>query len=149
MAELHPIPMRTPEKVELLAIRGNFRDRLALQSILLHTNWLVHWVADEREAMLFLEDHPVPVVICPEEIPDGSWSDLLSGAQELANAPKVLIYSDRDDPAFGNEVISAGAYDLLSMPLQRDEVLRAIRLAFRRWREEIRHPQVLTAGMTA
>ena len=149
MREHHSIPIRTPQKVELLAIRAGSRDRLALQSILIHTNWLVHWAADAHEALLFLSDHPVPVLVCPEDLPDATWSDLLASAQELPNPPKVLIYSDRADQDLGSEVLHAGGYELLSTPLQRDEVLRAISLACRTWREEIRGQVLYAAAMTA
>ena len=149
MGKQHSIPIRTPQKVELLAIRERSRDCLALQSTLIHTNWQVHWVADALEAMLFLNDHPVPVLVCPEELPDGSWSDLLAATQQLASPPKVLVYSDRADRNLGSEVLDAGGYELLSTPLQRDEVLRGISLACRTWREEIRGQLVQATAMTA
>jgi len=149
MGEQHSIRIRTPQKVELLAISGRSRDCLTLQSILIHTNWLAHWVADAHEAMLFLRDHPVPVLVCPEELPDATWSELLLTTQDLVSPPKVLVYSERADQNLGNEVLDAGGYDLLSTPLQRDEVLRAISLACRTWREEVRRQEVHTAAMTA
>ena len=137
------------QKVELLAVHGRPREFLSLQSILLHTNWLVHWVADRYEAMLFLRDHPVPVLLCPEALPDGIWSDLLAATQELGTPPKALVYSDRADPNLVTEVMDAGGYDFLSAPLQRDEVLRAISLASRTWREEIRRQEFCAVAMTA
>jgi DNA-binding NtrC family response regulator len=149
MGKHQSIPIRTPQKVELLAISARSRDCQMLQSILIHTNWLVHWVADAHEAMLFLNDHPVPVLVCPEELPNATWSDLLAATQELMSPPKVLVYSDRADQVLGNEVLDAGGYDLLSTPLQRDEVLRAISLACRTWRDEIRRQETHAAAMTA
>jgi len=140
---------RTPQRVELLAVSGCSRDRLSLESILIHTNWLVHWVADGYEAMLFLRDHPVPVFVCPEELPDTTWRDLVGATQELASPPKILVFADRADQSLGAEVLDAGGYQLLATPLQRDEVLRAISLACRTWREEIRRQEVHAAAMTA
>jgi len=136
-------------KVELLAVHGRPREFLSLQSILMHTNWAVHWVADQYEAMLFLRDHPVPVLLCPEALPDGMWSDLLAATQELGRPPKALVYSEGADPNLVTEVMDAGGYDFLSAPLQRDEVLRAISLASRTWREEIRLQEFHSAVMTA
>jgi DNA-binding NtrC family response regulator len=149
MRQQHSIPIRAAQKMELLAIRARSRDCLTLQSILIHTNWLVHWVADAHEAMLFLSDHPLPVLVCSEELPDGTWSDLLAATQELVSPPKVLVYSDQADHHLGSQVLGAGGYDLLSTPLQREEVLRAISLACRTWREEIRRQEVHAAVMTA
>jgi DNA-binding NtrC family response regulator len=149
MGEQHSIPIRTPQKVELLAITSRSRDCLSLQSILIHTNWLVHWVADAHEAMLFLRDHPVPVLVCREELPDATWSDLLAATHELLSPPKVLVYSDRADQNLGTEVLDAGGYDLLFTPFQRDEVLRSISLACRTWREELRRQDIHAIAMTA
>lgn len=149
MGEQHSIPIRTPQRVELLAIRANSRDCLTLQSIFVHTNWRVHWVADAHEAMLFLTDHPVPVLVSPEELPDGAWSDLLASTQDLPIPPKVLVYSDRADQELGSEVLDAGGYDLLSTPLQRDEILRVVSLACRTWRDELRRQDMHATAMSA
>jgi len=148
MGKQQSIPICTPQRVELLAIRDHSRDSLTLESIFIHTNWLVHWVADAHEAMLFLADHPVPVLVSPDELPDGAWNDLLASTEELPAPPKVLVYSGRADRGLGSEVLDAGGYDLLSTPLQRDEVLRAISLACRAWRDEIRR-ELRAAAMTA
>lgn len=145
----HSIPIRTPQRVELLAIGANSKDCLTLQSIFAHTNWLVHWVADAHDALLFLNDHPVPVLICPEELPDAVWTGLLAETQDLPIPPKVLVYSDRADQNLGSEVLVAGGYDLLSTPLQRDEILRVVSLACRTWRDEIRRQDIHAAAMTA
>lgn len=149
MGEKHLIPIHTPQKVEVLAIGWRSRECLSLQSILIHTNWLVHRVADGYEAMLFLRDHPVPVFLCPEELPDATWRELLAAAQELPTPPKVLVYGGRGDQDLGTEVLDAGGYAVLETPLQRDEVLRAISLASRTWREEMRRQEVHAAAMTA
>ena len=143
------IQSRSALKLELLAVSDQSRSSQLLRSILLHTNWLVHWVAGRQEAMLFLRDHPVPVFVCPEELPDGSWRRLLTAAASLDNPPKVLVYSNRADRDFANEVLEAGGYDILSTPLQQDEVLRAISLASRTWRDEVRRYGYLAAAMTA
>lgn len=149
MAGQRSIPIRAPQRVELLAISGRSRDCVSLQSILIHTNWQVHWVADGYEAMLFLRDHPVPVFVCPEELPDATWRDMLAATDELESPPKVIVYSRGAGQDLGTKVLDLGGYDLLSTPLQRDEVLRAIRLAGRTWREEIRRQDVHAAAMTA
>lgn len=146
----HPsIPIQTLPRVEVLAISSRERDCQSLQSILIHTNWAIHWAPDRYEAMLFLREHLVPVVVCPEEMHDATWRDLLAGTSQLAHPPKMLVYSHHASRGLGIDVLDSGAYDLLSTPLQRDEVLRAISLACRTWREEMRREEVHAAAMTA
>jgi len=149
MGKQHSMPIRTPRRVELLAIRAGSRDCLTLQSIFVHTNWLVHWVGDAHEATLFLRDHPVPVLVCPEKLPDDTWRGLLASTEELTIPPKMLVYSDRADKDLGSEVLHAGGYELLSTPLQRDELLRAVSLGCRTWRDELRRQDIHATAMTA
>ena len=56
--------------------------------ILLHTNWQVHWVADLYKAMLFLKEHSVPMMVCPRELPDATWSELLEAVHQSPKPPK-------------------------------------------------------------
>ena len=152
MSRVVPVaePVKRGRKVELLTIRTPSRDYLSLRSILFHTNWLVHWVADLYEATIFLEDHAVPVVVCPRDLPDATWGELLDAVRRLPNPPNVLVYSDEADQGFGIEVLNAGGYDLLPTPFQRDEVLRAISVACRAWHDGVRQRQTLGAAvMTA
>jgi DNA-binding response OmpR family regulator len=131
-------------------ISGSSEDCLSLRSILSHTNWLVHWVADRYEALLFLQEHDVPVILCPKELPDGDWSELLDAVRCFPNPPNVLVYSDRADRRFGIAVLNAGGYDWLLTPLQQDEVLRAISMACRAWHHDARQRQNFgAAAMTA
>lgn len=143
-------PVKRARRVELLTISGSSEDCLSLRSILSHTNWLVHWVADRYEALLFLEEHDVAVIVCSKELPDGTWSELLDGVRRIPNPPNVLVYSDQADRAFGIAVLNAGGYDWLLTPFQQDEVLRAISVACRAWHHDARQRQNFgDAAMTA
>jgi DNA-binding response OmpR family regulator len=151
---LHVIPVAQPaqraRRVELLTISTPSKDCLALRSILLHTNWLVRWVADQYEAVLFLKEHAVPVIVCPRQLPDATWSELLDAVSQLPNPPNVLVYGDQADREFGIGVLNAGGYDLLTTPLQQDQVLRAISVACRAWHDDARQRHMLhVAAMTA
>lgn len=149
MGKHSSIPIRNLPRVEVLAISSRERDSRLLQSILIHTNWMIHWAPDRYEAMVFLREHPVPVVVCPEEMPDATWKGFLAEANRFAHPPKVLVYSHDADRGLGIEVLESGGYDLLSAPLEREEVLRAISLACRAWRDELRRQEVFAAVMTA
>lgn len=149
MGKHSSIPIRNLPRIEVLAISSRERDCQSLQSILIHTNWMIHWAPDRHEAVLFLREHPVPVVVCPEEMPDATWKDFLDDASRLAHPPKVLVYSHYAGRGLGIKVLESGGYDLLSTPLERDEVLRGISLACRAWRDELRREGVFAAAMTA
>jgi DNA-binding NtrC family response regulator len=131
--------------VEVLAINGRLQDCLALRSILGHTNWVIDWATDLKQAKALLERHPVPVVLCPKELPGGTWSDVLAAVSRLPNPPKVLVYASQPTDDLWNEFLNAGGYDLLPLPFDQDEVLRTISLACRQWNEEARRQPALAA----
>lgn len=139
-------PLCTASKrVEVLAINGRSQDCLALRSILGHTNWVIDWVTGLAEAKAFLERHPVPAVVCPKELPGGTWKHVFAAIACLPNPPKVLVYASQPTDELWSEFLDAGGYDLLPLPFDQDEVLRTISLATRQWNDEARHRHAMSA----
>jgi DNA-binding response OmpR family regulator len=87
--------------------------------------------------MQFLEKNLVPVIVCSKELPGGdTWKDVLAAVRRFPNPPDVLVYTAQPDDRLWREVLSSGGYDLLQVPFNRDEVLRLISLASRKWWDE-------------
>ena len=120
-------------KLEVLTINNNRKDCASLQSIMGHTNWIFHYVPDLSRAIQFLEKNPVPVIVCSKEFPGGTWKDVLAAVRRFPNPPDVLVYTAQADDRLWMEVLSSGGFDLLQLPFNRDEVLRLISLASRKW----------------
>ncbi len=125
-------------RLEVLTINQDSKDCVALQSIMRHTNWVFHCVPDLAKAIAFLEQHFVPVLVCSKELPDGAWQDVLAAVRRFPNPPMVLVYSHQADDAFWMEVLKSGAFDLLPVPFNAEEVLRLVSLACRKWRVDAR-----------
>jgi len=83
--------------------------------------------------MAKLADHPFPVLLCEETLPDGSWKDLLALCQCAANPAYLIVTSQFADDRLWAEVLNVGAYDVLAKPFQSKEVFRVIGLAWRHW----------------
>ena len=141
-----PAPAR---RVEVLAINSISRNCLSLRSILGHTNWIVDWASDFREAMNFLESRPVAVVVCPAEMSGASWKDILAAVVDLPNPPKVLIYAEHAANDLWIDILNLGGYDFLPLPFVQELVLRTISLASRQWNDDARRKQQLTAANVA
>jgi DNA-binding response OmpR family regulator len=121
-------------KLEVLTINNDKKDCAALRSIMGHTNWIFHCVPDLSMAIQFLEKNLVPVIVCSKELPGGdTWKDVLAAVRRFPNPPDVLVYTAQPDDRLWMEVLSSGGYDLLQVPFNRDEVLRVISLASRKW----------------
>jgi len=123
-------------RLEVLTINNEGHDCASLQSIMRHTNWAFHCVSDLAQALEFLEKRFIPVVVCSKDLPDATWKDVLAAMARFPIPPKVLVYSHQADDAFWMEVLKSGAYDLLPVPFNAEEVLRLVSLACRNWIDE-------------
>ena len=124
-----------PLRVEVLIIAGNRRECEELRNIFGHTNWILHCVTDLAGAKAFWGSRPVPIVVCDAELSDGTWVDVIDAGAVLAEPPEVLVCGPAMNATLGMRVFEAGGFDILSTPFDRDQVLRSISLAFRKWQD--------------
>ncbi len=80
-------------KLEVLTINADQKDCAALRGLLQHTNWIFHCVPDLPQALSFLDQHFVPVVVCARKLPSGSCNDVLTAVRRFPVPPKVLVYA--------------------------------------------------------
>jgi DNA-binding NtrC family response regulator len=99
-------------------------DGLSLEKILLKSNWQSHGVGNCQEALEFLDQNHVPVVLTEPELPDGSWRELLNGMARLSPPPNLIVSSRLADDRLWAEVLNLGGYDMLETPFEAEEVLR-------------------------
>jgi DNA-binding response OmpR family regulator len=90
-----------------------------------------------------VRQHP-RVVLCEQNLRDGSWKDVLSIATGLRYAPPVIVTSRLADEHLWAEVLNLGGYDVLAKPFERDEVSRTLDLAWHR--ADVRRVLVERAG---
>jgi DNA-binding response OmpR family regulator len=84
----------------------------------------------------FLEKNHTPVLVCERDLPDGDWKKLLDSLLG-SNAPPLLVVTSKNaDDSLWAEVLNLGAYDVLSKPFDRAEVMRIISLAWLHWKEQ-------------
>jgi DNA-binding NtrC family response regulator len=145
-----PAASTQKRKLEVLAINNDKKDCEALRSIMVaHTNWIFHCVPSLSKAMQFLEKNLVPVIVCSKELPGGTWKDVLAAVRRFPNQPEVLVYTAQADDRLWLEVLNSGCYDLLPVPFNRDELLRLISLASRKWWDDanaLKRPATLKAA---
>ena len=79
-----------------------------------------------REALGFVTSLKCNVVLCDHLMPDGRWSDLLDEVTKLPNAPPVIVLSRVADECLWADVLGRGGLDLLSKPLERLDLRRAL-----------------------
>jgi len=120
--------------VEILLVSGGSADYACLCHIIDHSNWKLHRAQDCQEALAFLQQHPVGVVITQVSLPDGCWKDLLAELTRVGCPPNLIISSRLADEQLWAEVLSLGGYDVLMTPFEREEVFRVGSYAWMDWR---------------
>jgi len=92
--------------------------------------WDLFESAGCAEALTVLRREHIPVVLCEENLPDGNWRLLLDEVGGFVSRPHVIVASRLADNRLWAEVLNLGAYDLLMLPFDDEEVQRVVRLAW-------------------
>ena len=79
------------------------------------------------DAIHHMNTAPISVILCDAELPDGNWRYVLA----RAGATPVVVFSRFADEELWSEVLHFGAYDLLLLPFDADEVRRVTAAAAR------------------
>jgi DNA-binding response OmpR family regulator len=130
------------EIVKILLVSSLEDDRRALRQILHHSKWQQYDAGSEHEALAFLEDNPIPVVICDSDLPDGSWRHLLSRLAETQCPPMLVVTSRLADEVLWAEVLNLGAYNVLAKPFEKSEVFHVVSFASSAWKSQWERPKV-------
>ncbi len=139
----------TDNTVAVLAVSPLDEDHACLRSIFSHSNWRIFQAHNCKEAIKFLNGHPMGVLVCERDLPDGNWKKLLESLTGLPLPPLLVVTSRNADDTLWTEVLNRGAYDVLSKPFDRAEVTRIISLAWLHWKEEATRTVHRPAASTA
>ncbi len=98
--------------------------------------WKAYHVRTYHEALRWLTQDRMTLIICDSHLPDGNWKDILSQTQILPDPPRIIVTSGLPDDVLWGEVLNLGGYDLLAKPFVREEVVRTAELASMNWHSE-------------
>jgi two-component system, NtrC family, response regulator AtoC len=108
-------------------------DRSLLTDIFHKAGWQLFAAHQRRQALSCLARNPVQVVIGEKELPDWNWRKMLGDLRLLSIPPQLIVASRDADDYLWAEALNEGAYDVLSQPLDRDEVERVVAAARRHY----------------
>lgn len=118
----------------LLFVGAAEGDELSLGAILRDSDWRLHGTRNCQEALEFLDQNRISVVLSEAELPDGNWRELLNSMAKRSAAPSLIVSSRLADDRLWAEVLSLGGFDVLMTPFETEEVLRVTFGARRNWR---------------
>jgi DNA-binding NtrC family response regulator len=109
-------------RARILSVSANRADHAALRRIVDPAHWLFAAAPTCRAAIRELWQRRARVVFCERVLPDGTWKDLLERMPPLADPPRFAVVAGNADAGLWFEVLEHGGYDVLSKPLDEDEV---------------------------
>lgn len=121
-------------KTPILAVGGSPRDLSMLRCLFMGSSWELSTSRSLEEAGQLLQGNTFPVVICQNELPDGSWKDLLRITHLLDHPPSVIVVSRHHDDALWTEALNSGAFDVLTGSAKQGSVFRTLNNAWRSWK---------------
>jgi DNA-binding response OmpR family regulator len=123
--------MNNERKLSALFVGDYQGDRLLVHEVFRAFGWKLFEARDRRRAMDCLDSNPVQVVIAESDLPNWHWKRVLSDLRKRATPPQLIVTSRQADESLWSEVLNIGGYDVMSQPLQRNEVERVIASAHR------------------
>src|SRR6476660_9011287 len=134
------MPPSNPKAI--LVVGGSKENQLGncLQEVFRHAlfryfNWSMRQFQTCQQALAFLRQNPLPLIISWCEMPDGNWKDLLRQLPLLTKPPLLAVSYRPTGRCFWSEVISLGGYDVLVKPFGAPDVFRLVSLAWENWKD--------------
>ena len=88
-----------------------------------------------REARTLLPTARPSLIFCEEDLPDGSYRELLNDVSKTSKTRVVVISAAAEQDAHYNEALSLGAFDMIASPCRRTDVQW---IAIRAMQDELR-----------
>ena len=95
----------------------------------------VHAAVNCSDAMDKASQGGYAVLLTASTLPDGDWRDLLHFSLGLWRPPRLIVFCTQADERLWAEVLNLGGFDLLLTPFRSEEVVPALDLASRSWRD--------------
>lgn len=118
------------QRYRVLAVVADAATRRSLEAVIGAWEWEVEFVYRVEEAVRRQREELAPVVIC-EAYGVGDWRQLVRDREAL---PFVVVVNRLADEALWQEVLRAGGYDVLRVPVERRELGRVLEVAGSHWR---------------
>ena len=126
--------IQVPANLNLLAILPALSDQESIRQFASAANWNLNLTTSLTQAMLWLANVTVPIVLVDRDLRDDDWRVAIKKLSAFTPSPCVILASAVADSYLFDEVIHNGGYDVVAKPLQEEELRRTLGLAFSFWK---------------
>ena len=137
------------EFLTLLSVSPLQEDHFNLEAIVGHSRWKLLKAEGIPSANRLLQEGHVSVVVCERDLRPGTFVDLLKYLEPMPDPPSLIVTSRLADDRLWAEALNLGAWDVLSKPFDRSEVVRSVKAAWEHWHRHLRTPSWPVRVMTA
>jgi DNA-binding NtrC family response regulator len=134
-AAAHP---ENAERIRVLAITSEDGDRRSLAACALRGQWELVISSGFEDALDAAEKSRSAVILCDRDLPGLDWRAAVKRLAASRPALAIILVSSVNDEYLWDEVIHRGGYDVLAKPLQQDQTVRAVNLAWSYSKERAR-----------
>jgi len=120
----------------LLAILSDGSDQHVVKQFTDSNQWDLNAVSAVEDAAPSVGAEVSPVILLDRDLAGQDWRDTVRMLASHPSAPAVILVSHVVDQYLFTEVVHHGGYDVISKPLQVDELRRALGLAFTFWKNK-------------
>jgi len=128
----------TAERIPVLAITPDDRDRRSLAACAIRGQWDLTIATSFEDSLDASEKSGAAVILCDRDLPGLDWRAALQKLADSKPAFAIILVSSVNDEYLWDEVIHRGGYDVLAKPLQEDQTVRAVNLAWSYSKERAR-----------
>jgi len=126
--------LRKPAVVtDVLSVGANATLHVYLSGLFQRFRWVVDYDMSFGKALYSIRHMATAVIVCEEQLPDGSWQSWASSLRSAPNAPELIVVGN--DRSLRSEVLALGGFDALTRPLREADVVWAVASAWHQWRK--------------
>lgn len=116
----------------VLFVSSVSQDRAALRLMLHGVPCQLNFANTLLRALKRLRRAGSAVVLCDENLPDGTWLDLLNNVSTSGAPPHLVVTSRLADDRLWAEVLHRGGFDVVAKPFRACEVQHVVKTALER-----------------
>jgi DNA-binding response OmpR family regulator len=118
----------------VLFVSPDIEDILSLEHITDFT-WTIVRCSSADRALAVLRTTSIPIVLWDTDLTSSKWQDMLEYISLLPDPPLLIVTSRLADDYLWAEALNLGAWDVLAMPFDPEEVSRVLGFAWRHWQD--------------
>ena len=116
--------------IAVIALTSDEEISHLLSQFAVRGQWDLLFTSKGDEALALLKAGQPTVLLCDREVAGLDWRTFVEQVAKSRTECAILLISGPSDECLWDEVIQRGGYDVLAKPLQEDQTLGAVNLAW-------------------